>query len=65
MFKPGDRVRCIEPGSSKLLTMNKIFIIYEVDEECDRVYLEGMRNYDWYSHRFVLANKKNVPKEIV
>lgn len=63
MFKPGDRVRCVEEHMNRTLTYGCVYTVERVEAGM-RVYLSEVRNTFWggaYAiRRFVCANTSSV-----
>ena len=59
-FKPGDKVRCIDSGSSTLIKTGEIYKVYRVSGNGSFIYLDGFRAWDgdWYPEMFELVKEE-------
>ena len=61
MFKPGDKVRCIDPDRS--LIMNKIYTVKGVNPtyQHEIILTELETHGSWFSSRFKLVRESDIP----
>jgi len=61
-FKPGDYVKCINPGYLTVIHLNHIYCVKDIEQIGFEIYLllDGFQDNSYYEYRFVPATPEEI-----